>query len=579
MPAPLNPSSHSPPSSTSSSPTGRTFPSTSFTITIPSSHQVFDSASNSPRRKRHASLGDAGHFRCRSVSSRDSSIYLSPASTPQNEKVKAFEFEPKLPSNLSAFETRKGPQRGRLAKVCVGILALLVLGVMVRSRKGEGREWWSARVALESLVGIDSTEASSCNNPYSELGRLAVDLKVPEKNRWKPYDSTCTPPPFLAILRKALRAKTSSDEEPATLAFPLPRRMSTIPSLPLPWLQGKTVLLFGDQVERNHNKDLCRFAGGQFATIGRDDPLSPPRFVNGIDEKLPGASQENSDSSRPAVCYIAEYDFALISVFHYGLVNRVEIERENLLEDPNFYPPVALEDRLTHIVLPILDTLNRTQPDLIEFSTGLWDLRHFTAIDEIEKVDPHAELSSDRLTWYSERLTRAFADLADVFPHTPLLWRAMYQSQEGKESLPARVAALDALSRKIVKYLNESASVGEAKEKIVQLIDSEDGTRQMKRYGNVDGGKMRANFRNRGRSKAHFLNKVKQRIGSSERIHEIVFGSDSTTLRGKITIDEWATLLRGQEHSVNDSLPGGYLWADMMLFFLHELSSPPHFRS
>lgn len=159
MSAPPNSSSHSPPSSTSSSPTRRTFPSTSFTITIPPNHQILNSASNSPRRKRHMSLGDAAHFRCRSVSSRDSSVYLSPATTPHdNEKVKAFDFEPKLPSISTAFETHKGSRRGRLAKICVGILGLLALGVW---RNVEGREWWSARVALESLVGIDSMEASS----------------------------------------------------------------------------------------------------------------------------------------------------------------------------------------------------------------------------------------------------------------------------------------------------------------------------------------------------------------------------------------------------------------------------------
>lgn len=40
---------------------------------------------------------------------------------------------------------------------------------------------------------------------------------------------------------------------------------------------------------------------------------------------------------------------------------------------------------------------------------------------------------------------------------------------------------------------------------------------------------------------------------------------------------------RGQEHLINKihtpSLPGGYLWGDMMLYFLERLSAPPHFRS
>jgi len=179
----------------------------------------------------------------------------------------------------------------------------------------------------------------SCKNPYAELGRITVDHQTPENNRWRPYDSACAPPPFLATLRKALRTRSTGSDEPLPLTLPLPPRKAVTSSLPLPWLHGKTVLLFGDHVERNHNKDFCRLAGGQFETISRDHFLSPPRFVNGIDEKLQNANQENFDGSRPAVCYIPEYDFTIISVFHFGLANRVEFERESLLEDPAFYPP------------------------------------------------------------------------------------------------------------------------------------------------------------------------------------------------------------------------------------------------
>ncbi|GAA6016717.1 hypothetical protein JCM11491_000217 [Sporobolomyces phaffii] len=575
-----NSSSNSPSSSSASSPTGRSFPSTAFSITIPPSQLSADAERDSPRRKRHASL-DAGHFRYRSISSRDSSVYISPASTPYDEKIKAFDFSSKAPLVPSPFEPRKKPMNRKWLRACSGLLGLLLLGIMAR-RAGARDDWWTAKNSLDSVL---TRKSPSCDNPYSELGRIAVDQKVPENNRWKPYDSTCAPPPLLATLRKALRTKTRGDKEPAPLSFPLPRRKPATSALPLPWLQGKTVLLFGDHVERNHNKDFCRFAGGQFATIGRDHELSPPRFVNGIDEKLPEKEQENSDASRPAVCYIPEYDFTILSVFHYGLVNRVEIERESLLEEPTFYPPVALEDRLTHIILPILDSLNRTQPDLIEFSTGFWDLRHFTALDEQEGVDPFTELSSERLTWYSERLTRAFADLADVFPRTPLLWRALHQTPEHKGTPPARVAALDALGRKVVAFLNTSPTVGDARDKIAELIETEESdSRPVKRHGNGArvGGMRRKTYRERGSSKARFLNKVKQRIGSSERLHDVIFGSDSTTLKGMITVDEWGTLMRGQEHLMNKihtpSLPGGYLWGDMMLFFLERLSSAPHFR-
>ncbi|GAA6060106.1 hypothetical protein JCM10212_003514 [Sporobolomyces blumeae] len=583
----------------SSNPNLRTFPSNAFSISVPASHSTSSSSTTldgdvveSPRRKRHASLDvGVGHFRSRtgsiSLSTRTESTYASPTTISFGDEIRGFRSSPKKmlaspfdcskPSNSNWYS-----RHSRLAKTILGFVGVFVLGAMALHRTLDGGEWWTARTALADLVGIEFAQnPDACENPYAELGRIQVDLKTPENNRWRPYDPACRPPALMATLRKVIKF---SKADPEPLTFPLPPRKPTNPSMPLSWLQGKTVLLFGDHVERNHNKDFCRFAGGKFATIGRDHPLSPPRFVNGIDEKLPGANQENYDGSRPAVCYIAEYDFTVVSVFHFGLANRVEFEHESLLYDPHFYPPVAVEDRLTHIVLPILDSLNRTRPDLIEFSSGFWDLRHFTALDELAGIDPWTELTADRLSWYSERLTRAFADLADVFPQTPLLWRSMHQTPEYANTPPARVAALDALSRKVVAYLNESRTVGDAKARLDLLLwsDSSDSFEDKRGIRNGDERPRRKTFKNRGNSRARFLNKVKERIGSTERVRDFAFGNYESSLKGMITIDEWGTLMRGQEHSMNKvhtpPLPGGYLWGDVMLYFLQRLSAPPHFR-
>lgn len=71
-------------------------------------------------------------------------------------------------------------------------------------------------------------------------------------------------------------------------------------------------------------------------------------------------------------------------------------------------------------------------------------------------------------------------------------------------------------------------------------------------------------------SKAPFLNRVKERIGSKERVKDVRLGDDDTSLRGMVRVDEWGALMRGQEHTMNNvhtpSLPGGYLWGDIMLY-------------
>ena len=182
---------------------------------------------------------------------------------------------------------------------------------------------------------ITFPRACSCDNPYNEYGHLTVDQHEPEKNRWLPYDPTCTSPELMAALR------STAPKTPPTLVLPTPPR-SKAPSrdLPLPWLYGKTVLLFGDHVERYHSKDLCNFAGGAFETIDANHALSPARFLNGIDEKFVSASKA-ALTSRPTVCYIEQYNFMVVTVFHFGLANRIEFEHEHLLQDEHFYPPGA----------------------------------------------------------------------------------------------------------------------------------------------------------------------------------------------------------------------------------------------
>ncbi|GAA5850379.1 hypothetical protein JCM8547_001853 [Rhodosporidiobolus lusitaniae] len=556
---------------------------------------------NSSRFRRHASLDLGAAFRCR-----QGGTFGTPATGTGYEQVDSpitpyYETDEK--GRLLSVSFPQSPMyspfifhkkeawykdKRNVALATAAAFSLFVFGGIVGFSflNGPGaRDWWGVKSTLERY-GVPIQHAS-CENPFAEFGRMHVDLSRPGQNRWMPYDPTCVPPPLMAQLRSTVDRNAS--ESPLTL--PLPPVNPTPPSeLPLPWLHGKTVLLFGDHVERNHNKDFCRFAGGKFASIGKDHPLSPPRFVNGIDEKLPGANQETSDLTRPAVCYIEEYDFMIVSVFHFGLANRVEFEHESLLYDPHFYPPVAVDDRLTHIVLPLLDSLKRPHPDIIEFSSGFWDLRHFAALDELAGQDPYGELSTERLAWYSGRLTHAIADVSAVFPNTPLLWRTLHHTPKFAQTSPARVAALDQLSRKVVAAMNDARDRAEARQRIELLVQQPGGSRDRylvereKREAAVSTGsrRVRKPFKDRHSSKVPFLNRVKQRIGSSERVKDIVLSNDQTSLRGLVRIDEWGALMRGQEHTMDGiftpPLPGGFLWGDILLFELRRVVLSSHHR-
>ncbi|GAA5880590.1 hypothetical protein JCM3774_004745 [Rhodotorula dairenensis] len=397
-----------------------------------------------------------------------------------------------------------------------------------------------------------------CADPYTAPGRLDHSDRWPDATRWLPYDPSCFPPPLLATLRAGLESKPSQYSEPAELQFPL-KRTSTSAGilLPLPWLVGKTVVLVGDDVERAHAKDFCRFADGEYTVVTSNHPLSPRPFANGIDEKWVQNTQGSLNETRPTVCYLPRYDFVLVNVFHFGLANRVEFEHESIFRDPHFYPPAALRDRLDSILLPILSKLGRTSPDLVEFASGFWDLRHFAAVDGRYGQPLDRELSPDRLEWYTDRLVQAFSDLGALFPRAKLFWRPVYTITTADWAAPTRSIALERLASRIVTALNTSPDAVAVKADLLRAISS--------RTKGKDSQRSAIQARGLDSVTTHFLNRMHERIGSKERLEVTAPASwTRASLQGRLEVDPWNSVVRGQEPL--DTNPGGYVWSDIMLY-------------
>lgn len=106
-----------------------------------------------------------GHIRCRSMSSRESSLYVSPLGSSYGNDAKAINFGTKaLPP--SPFEEERPKRRSwfnerrTLTKVVVGLAGILLLGTMATRGSPDGAEWWGARNALEIFMGVE-TEGST----------------------------------------------------------------------------------------------------------------------------------------------------------------------------------------------------------------------------------------------------------------------------------------------------------------------------------------------------------------------------------------------------------------------------------
>ena len=220
---------------------------------------------------------------------------------------------------------------------------------------------------------------------------------------------------------------------------------------------------------------------------------------------------------------------------------------------------VGMTDRLSHIVLPLLKSLGRPHPDLLEFSSGFWDLRHFSTLDSMKGQDPTSELSIERLGWYSDRLTKSIATLGTMFPGTPLLWRALHHTPKSSITPFTRVAALDQLGRKVVRDLNKSS-------KRVPFVKQTTSEAPRKKP-----------TKERESTHATFLNRVNNRINNAGPKSQIMQQIGVDSLVGKIRVDEWGALMLGQEHGRDDVdtavLPGGFIWGDILLSELRRVTT------
>ncbi|GAA5985228.1 hypothetical protein JCM10908_002576 [Rhodotorula pacifica] len=437
--------------------------------------------------------------------------------------------------------------------------------------KPHRRSWSPPRPARPSLPQPVRVVASTLTalllvcNPYTAPGRLDHSDRWPDATRWIPYDPSCAPPSFLATLRAGLKTKPSQYSEPAELELPLRSPSTKLDTaLPLPWLVGKTVVLVGDHVERAHAKDFCRYTDGQYAVITADHALSPRPFVNGIDERW-ALTQGSLNETRPTICYNSCYDFVLVSIFHFGLGNRVEFEHESLFAEPHFYPPAALRDRLDSILLPILAKLGRTSPDLVEFASGFWDLRHFAAVDRHYGLPVERELSPERLEWYTDRLVQAFSDIGALFPKARLLWRPLFSLTFADWAAPVRSIALERLAARTVTALNVTDDAEAVKTNLLRAISGRPAGKERARGLFV---KRRDTPAPEARSlpgfKADFLNRVHERIGDPGRLPTPSRNAQPVSLRGRLEIDPWPSIIRGREPL--EANPGGYVWVDVFLY-------------
>ncbi|GAA6027093.1 hypothetical protein JCM8097_006106 [Rhodosporidiobolus ruineniae] len=451
----------------------------------------------------------------------------------------------------------RGPAAGVAAprrkglRQCLALLAILVLAVLCwlgGLATGDAARH-SVATGPRNMINVKKEPVSRQCNPYDQYGVLNVNTSVPSENMWQPIAAPddCQPVDFLSLLYRAQSGDASVLSD-------------------LEFARNRTVVIFGDSVDRDHVEHFCQFVNGFHEMIGDDHELSPP-YPEGQEVPPEGYQNyftgerkwPNYHQSRPFVCHVHSLDFRVLNVFHYGFRG----ETDFIVHHPHFYPPASVEDRFDQIVVPLMSALSTKYgvsavPSILSIAPGFWGLLRQSVEDQrlateaIQAGEPAAEaeakhnvwrtMSLESRRWNERRVTEILRHLAkgwkgardEAGRRTPtILWRALHFIKETNKIPYNRLIALDQVGRSVVDRLVDE---GRAAEK---------GAKTWKAWTKSVGAK--------------YLGFAKE--GENEALEG--------GLGSRLKVDEWGSLMLGQSLFFRDEvhpepLPGSFLYGNML---------------
>jgi hypothetical protein len=127
-----------------------------------------------------------------------------------------------------------------------------------------------------------------------------------------------------------------------------------------------------------------------------------------------------------------------------------------------YYAPFALEDRIRHILSPILRSYRRSAPDLVTFASSFLDAAQLQKEQDERSGSPSALLDDDLLVRYAERLSASLVQLldTDLFASANILWRTAHVPK-GRSGISAQaVLALDGVAESVVEEVRTGVERG-----------------------------------------------------------------------------------------------------------------------
>ncbi|GAA5999828.1 hypothetical protein JCM10207_005929 [Rhodosporidiobolus poonsookiae] len=405
----------------------------------------------------------------------------------------------------------------------------------------------SAPYQPTSIITRLRSSRNTCD-PYAAPGTLEVDPIDADRNRWRPFDPKCQPLNFMAKMRElALHHHNPDSDSTASPAIS-----------DFNWLRGKTALLVGDSISREHVENFCQLLGEESEVVRPSHRWSasnaPQRAATKAQHLLERPKRLHQrgfrvvrDASRPRVCYVPKFDFLLVSVFHFGL-DQEDYWRDSRM--PQYAAPGLFEHRLMDQIQPLIANIRAdgraSAPDYVEITSGTWDLARWAEQDLVAQKDTTEPLGQDRITWYRFRVGQMMDKIRTAFPDAKAkVWRTLHFPTD-------QVAEFDYFMDKI-NPRSANASTSEP------VMFSHNRIQQLDQAI---------------RSLVHPSTSAP---ASSPSISpsDSLDADDVGVPHPEFRINEWGNLLKGHEAHQRDRLhgdplPGGVVWADTMLYNFFE---------
>jgi len=275
----------------------------------------------------------------------------------------------------------------------------------------------------DAISHFQSCPAHCPTDPFAKAGMLHYGA-YPNDTRWLPFPHE----PKDALehplnSEEVINYTSHADADAYAIASPQFMKMVADRSEEMEWIRGKTILFIGSSHDRNNVNFFCQFVNGTYTSRGG--------HIGGF-------------------CRVPDYNFTVVNWFFYGMV-----DEEFDWFAPTEKRPITFENRISDMMLPIMENDQLNAPDLIVETSLFWD-DNFLAARARHHNQTHATLplTYSEINWHRSRVHSLIARTRQLYgSNVPIMFRTRHFRIDNQWNRIIRIFQLDESVRAIATEL------------------------------------------------------------------------------------------------------------------------------